>query len=288
MEAIVQAISEATGQPFQLLDRRSVSGGCIHEAAQWVGEAGQRYFVKRNHHTAADMFRAETEGLHALAATQTVRVPNFICHGKMDTQAYLVLEWLELRSATEAASTLLGEQLAAMHRCTADGYGWHRDNYIGKTPQPNGWLDDWVTFFRQQRLLPQLRMAERQGLQLAGAERLLERIGDLFDNYQPEPSLLHGDLWGGNAACDAEGNPVLFDPATYYGDRETDLAFTEMFGGFSASFYAAYQASWPLDAGYAVRKRLYNCYHELNHFNLFGGGYGDSAAQSVAWLLRQL
>ena len=168
------------------------------------------------------------------------------------------------------------EQLAAMHAHTAAGFGWDRDNTIGATPQPNQWTRDWVTFLREQRIGHQLGLARDNGLPAAThdrVERVQSALPRLFDVYQPQPSLLHGDLWGGNWAVESGGHPVVFDPAVYYGDREADLAMTELFGGFDRGFYEAYRRTWPLDPGYDVRRDLYQLYHILNHFNLFGGGY---------------
>jgi protein-ribulosamine 3-kinase len=177
-----------------------------------------------------------------------------------------------------------------MHRATSGRFGWHRDNTIGATPQLNAWESDWIVFWQTYRLGYQLDLAARSGhggqLQRRGG-LLLERLPALFD-HAPVPSLLHGDLWGGNFSGDAEGNPVIFDPACYYGDREADLAMTELFGGFSGRFYSAYRAAWPLDPGYDTRKTLYNLYHILNHLNLFGGGYGSQAERMIDRLLAEL
>jgi fructosamine-3-kinase len=173
----------------------------------------------------------------------------------------------------------------------ADQFGWHRDNTIGSTPQPNRRNRDWAQFWAGQRLDFQLRMAAANdaGARLvARGERLLEALPALLERHRPPASLLHGDLWSGNYAYTRDGEPAIFDPATYYGDRETDLAMTELFGGFPREFYAAYQSAWPLDAGYATRKRLYNLYHVLNHFNLFGGGYLAQAQGLIDGLLSEV
>lgn len=203
-----------------------------------------------------------------------------------DGTAWLALEWLTLGRGGPDVERALGAGLAAMHRHTAERHGWPRDNWIGRTPQRNGWSDDWVAFYAEQRLGFQLELAARNGfggeLQTRGA-RLRERLGTFFRDYAPEPSLLHGDLWGGNWGC-CDGAPVLFDPAAYYGDREADLAMTRVFGGFGPAFYDAYEAAWPLAAGHEARDALYRLYHLLNHLNLFGGGY---LGQSLA-LLRRL
>ncbi|MGB8408842.1 MAG: fructosamine kinase family protein, partial [Gallionella sp.] len=167
-------------------------------------------------------------------------------------------------------------------------FGFDHDNFIGTTPQPNGWKNNWIDFWRENRLGFQLRLAAQNGyggqLQDLGV-RLLDALPVFFNSYTPQPSLLHGDLWGGNHAYLPDGTPVIFDPATYYGDRECDLAMTELFGGYSAEFYAAYRAAYPPDAGYAVRRDLYNLYHVLNHANLFGGGYARQAEQMMQKLL---
>jgi fructosamine-3-kinase len=185
----------------------------------------------------------------------------------------------------------LGEGLAAMHRISRNQYGWSRDNTIGSTPQQNSPTGDWIEFWRVQRLQYQLDLAAHNGaggrLQSQG-DRLLADLPALFDNYVPQASLLHGDLWSGNYAYTRAGEPAIFDPAVYYGDREADLAMTELFGGFGSDFYAAYENAWPLDSGYRVRKTLYNLYHILNHFNLFGGGYASQARGMMDSLLSEL
>ncbi len=182
----------------------------------------------------------------------------------------------------------LGEQLAALHRCEAKRFGFASDNFIGTTPQPNSWTEDWVTFWREHRLGFQLRLADQNGyggqLQRFG-EKLMEALPAFFAGYTPQPSLLHGDLWSGNHAFLADGTPTIFDPAAYYGDRECDLAMTELFGGYPADFHAAYRAAYPLDAGYVTRRELYNLYHILNHANLFGGDYARQAEQMMQRLL---
>jgi protein-ribulosamine 3-kinase len=170
----------------------------------------------------------------------------------------------------------------------AENYGFAHDNFIGSTPQPNGWANNWVEFLREKRFGFQLQLAKQNGhggrLQDLGAA-LLEKLPAFFDGYTPQPSLLHGDLWGGNHAFLADGTPAIFDPAVYYGDREADIAMTELFGGYAGEFYAAYRAAWPLDDGYAVRRELYNLYHILNHANLFGSGYARQAEGMMQRLL---
>jgi len=236
------------------------------------------------------MFEAERDGLDALTATRAIRVPQPLCCGIAEGQAYLVMEYIEMGRANSCSDREAGEQLAALHCHSADSFGWRRDNVIGLTPQKNHCTEEWADFWREQRLGYQLALAASNGygerLQSQG-ERLLELV-PTFLNHSPLPSLLHGDLWSGNMAYDLKGHPVIYDPAVYYGDRETDLAMTELFGGFSADFYAAYRQQWPLDSGYQTRKTLYNLYHILNHLNLFGGGYLSQAQSMVDHLLAEV
>lgn len=291
--AVAEAISRATGEPFAVAALTPIGGGDISQAFR-VDSGARRYFVKTNRAGLLPMFEAEAAALRELAAARSVRVPQPLVTGAAEGQAFLVLDYLELHGAGRAA--LLGEQLAQLHRVRPASphqaqYGWTQDNWIGRTPQANVWRDDWIAFWREQRLGQQLRLAAHNGYGgglLREGELLIERLDAFFDNYQPLPSLLHGDLWGGNHAYLADGTPVIFDPATYFGDRECDLAMSELFGGYPAEFYAAYRAAWPLDAGYAVRKPLYNLYHVLNHANLFGGGYVAQATRMTAQLLAQI
>jgi protein-ribulosamine 3-kinase len=194
------------------------------------------------------------EGLQALRRAG-MRVPDVISLQGEE----LVLERLELGARADWAA--MGRMLAALHRHTGERFGWQTDNWIGLAPQENGWYDDWAAFFLEKRLLPQARRAR---LELPEVKALLQ--------HKPVPSLLHGDLWSGNAGFTAEG-PVIFDPAVYYGDREADLAMTELFGEFPGEFYSSYKKELPLQRGYETRKHLYNLYHLLNHLNLFGSGY---------------
>ena len=287
--AIALAITQATGDFFQPEHWRGVSGGDINSAAVMEG-GGRRYFVKSNDVTRLAMFEAESEGLAEITGTKSVRVPQPVCLGTHGDQAYLVLEYLDISHSSAKSDALLGRQLASMHRNTTNKFGWQRDNTIGSTLQINTVEHDWVTFYREHRLRFQLVLAEKNGyginLMRLG-ERLLENLPAFFANYKPQPSLLHGDLWGGNHAALQDGAPVIFDPAIYYGDRETDLAMTELFGGYSADFYDAYREAWPLDTGYRVRRDLYNLYHLLNHLNLFGSGYCDQAQRLIERLLSE-
>jgi fructosamine-3-kinase len=236
-------------------------------------------------------FEGEAAGLQELRRANATRIPEVLGAGASGGHCWLALEWIQFGPRPRAAQISLGEELARLHHVSMQLFGWNRDNTIGSTPQLNGHLDDWVTFFRERRLRYQLDLAASKGyggrLQQQGA-RLLDGMGQLFGAYRPVPSLLHGDLWGGNWAADERGRPVLFDPAVYYGDREADLAMTRLFGGFGAEFYSSYQHAWPLDPGAPARSGLYNLYHVLNHLNLFGGGYLAQASSLIDSLLAEL
>jgi protein-ribulosamine 3-kinase len=243
-------------------------------------------FVKTGPATSLPMFEAEAEGLRELAAADAIRVPAVIDCGIEDGAAFIAIERLRFERATTAIESTFGEQLANLHRHTREQHGWHRDNTIGPTPQHNPWTGDWIDFFREHRLRFQLDLAARNGytgeLQSLG-DRLQQRLPELFEGYVPEASLCHGDLWSGNWGV-ADGLPVIFDPAVYYGDRESDIAMTMLFGGFGRAFYRAYEESWPMAQGHERRLKLYQLYHVLNHLNLFGSGYLGQAMK----LLRDL
>jgi fructosamine-3-kinase len=257
---------------------RGVGGGDI-SAAWRVGDV----FVKTGNSAALDMLEAEGEGLRELKSTNAIRVPEVIDCGMTGDNAYLVTEWIDFERPGADTEQALGRQLAELHRHCKAQFGWHRDNTIGLTPQHNPWCDDWVSFYAEQRLGFQLELAAKGGfggeLHSAGMA-LKENIGALFNDYTPAASLLHGDLWGGNWAS-SNGQPIIFDPAVYYGDRESDIAMTQLFGGFGHNFYAAYEESWPMEVGHDNRLKLYQLYHVLNNLNLFGSGYLGRAMQLI-------
>ena len=287
---IAEVISSTTSETFSVEEHHTVGGGCINRAYCLKG-GNRRYFIKLNNADALDMFSAEAEALTALLDTNTVRVPTPICWGIAGEASYVVQEYLELGPSTSSSAASLGKGLAQLHRHCSERYGWHRTNTIGSTPQVNTPSDDWLHFWREHRLNYQLRLAARHGfgggLQRKG-ERLLDSLTKILSGYNPPASLLHGDLWSGNYATLHDGQPVIFDPASYYGDREIDLAMTELFGGYPSSFYAAYNEHYPLDNAYDLRKILYNLYHILNHANLFGGGYATQAEHMMDVLLSEI
>jgi fructosamine-3-kinase len=287
---IAAQISSLEGIPFSAEKIASIGGGCINRTYRIEGN-GQRFFVKLNDARALTMFEAEAAGLREIVASRSVRAPAPLCWGSNNAEAWLVLEYLEMNDAGRTGGTALGQGLAAMHRFSFQKFGWIRDNTIGSTPQINKFSSGWPGFWRECRLGYQLQLARANGytgrLQKQG-EQLMERLDQFFPGPPPVPSLLHGDLWAGNYSFDVSGEPVVFDPAVYYGDRETDIAMTELFGGFASSFYAAYREAYALEPEYETRKTLYNLYHILNHLNLFGGGYLRQAEQMMGKLLAEV
>jgi protein-ribulosamine 3-kinase len=287
VQQLATVIGETLGLALRVQPTSRVHGGSISECYRWDGDHGP-IFVKVAPVRSRAMFDAEAAGLQTLRLADAVRVPRVLGVGVGEGRAWLALEWIQTGARSQATDSLLGEQLAKQHRTLQSAFGWDRDNTIGSTPQQNAWEKDWVTFLRERRLRYQLNLAKENGhggrLQQRG-EVLLEHLDAFFAAYQPVPSLLHGDLWGGNFTADEQSRPVIFDPAVYYGDREADLAMTRLFGGFGAGFYSAYQTIWALDAGAAVRCDLYNLYHVLNHLNLFGSGYLNQAVCLVDRLL---
>lgn len=268
--------------------------GPISWRALGKGIGGSRWRLEQDGWSAflkcgdADMLAAEADGLAALAGCGELRVPQVLHQGEAQGEGFVLMEWLALAPPSGPAAARLGEALARQHLKPAAHFGWHRSNFIGATPQFNRESDDWIGFFREQRLGFQLRMAAENGhrgeLQRRGA-LLMEKLPNFFHGYQPHPALLHGDLWGGNWGVTMDGGPVVFDPAVHFGDRECDIAMTELFGGFPAEFHAAYRQHAPLDAGYGVRRRIYRLYHVLNHVNLFGDAY---LAQALDLLDRSM
>jgi fructosamine-3-kinase len=277
-----------------LVARTPVGGGCIHSAWCLQTADGERLFAKTNRAGEWPLLEAEAEGLLALAqvAPHGLRIPTPLAQGLVGELAVLVLPWLELARASPSpgAWATFGANLARLHRRSlraAPGasevihrFGWERDNFIGSSPQTNGWNRSWGLFFKECRLGPQFRWLAAKGRPLAGADRLLERVPSWLDGREVEPCLVHGDLWSGNGALLAGGGATVFDPAVYRGDRETDLAMARLFGGFPEAFFQGYAEEWPLAEGWQSRKELYNLYHLLNHANLFGSSY-NKQAQSV-------
>lgn len=275
-EEQINAALRSAGDQTPVRAVRAMGGGCINHARRVETERGV-YLLKTNPSAPAGMFAAEARGLALLRAVGAVRVPQVLAQD----EGMILLEFIDGGGSRAWDQAALGEALAALHRAPtpSPAYGLDHDNFIGPTPQPNGWQSDWVAFFRERRLRPQVELAARGGRlplpRRRGLERVMERLEELLGGVERRPSLLHGDLWAGNVLAAEGGAPALIDPAIYYGDREAEIAYTQLFGGFSTAFYRAYQAAWPLDPGFDRRRGVYNLYHLLNHLNLFGEGYGE-------------
>lgn len=282
-ESIAAIVSDKLSQALTFSDITSVSGGDIHQSFRVVDKATQQaFFIKLNNLKRQSLLQAEAQSLEAISAVKSIKTPQILLCDTSAHYAFLIMEYLPLALKPLADEEyLLGQQLAHLHKKSEKvalerQYGFDHDNFIGLSPQKNQWHSKWSEFWINERLQPQLELAYQNGF--ASDLRLLETnllaaTNKLLKPHQPESVLLHGDLWAGNKAFLQDGQPVIFDPASYYGDRETDIAMTELFGGFSASFYEGYRSVWSLSEAYGQRKKLYNLYHMINHLNLFGSGY---------------
>ena len=282
LESIRSGLSEKIGEIADLHWVRNLPGGDINHAAL-IRSGETDWFVKYHVNAPGGMFAAEAQALAEISEQECIRVPAPVALGSDGDTAWLVLEHLQLTPSGPAS--LMGEQLAALHSISKNRFGWTRDNYIGSTAQINKNSDNWTKFWGDSRLKPQFLLAEAAGFSgqlLARGEQLLDNLDKLMHGHQPAASLLHGDLWAGNKAFTVQGQPVIFDPASYYGNRETDIAMTELFGGFSREFYDVYNEIYPLEKGYRERKDLYNLYHMLNHLNLFGSSYSGSVKSIIS------
>jgi fructosamine-3-kinase len=288
-------LSVTLGRAVQITSFVAAGGGCINDAARIILSSGDRLFVKFNTSAPAGMFEREAEGLAHLQKATSLRVPTplLAAEADADTPAFVVLEDISVPRRQAHAKTAsaadfderLARGLVELHRTQGPAYGFYNDNFIGSTPQPNPWESSWSEFFREQRLHHMIRLLRAQGkLQgepLSTAIRFLERVDELLAGADAQPSLLHGDLWGGNVMRDGDGSPALIDPACYYGHREADLAMTRLFGGFSLRLYQIYEELFPLAEGSKERFDVYNLYHILNHALLFGGGYLRQALETM-------
>lgn len=279
-------VLKTLGDNDPIIQTQMVGGGCINRAVCLLNHK-HKYFLKYNPHPFPGMFEAEASGLRLMRETGAVRVPQVLSVGPAEqgSPAFLLLEWLEPSNKPVFGDSQyrLGQQLASMHKNPSGHakkqYGLGMDNYIGSTPQINTWKDNWVDFFRDCRLGYQRDLAIKNGKMPGARLKKLDDVISHLENFIGDralvlPSLIHGDLWGGNIQHAGEGY-ALIDPAVYFGDHEAELAFTELFGGFSAAFYRGYAEVYPIDPGYKTRKDLYNLYHLLNHLNLFGESYGS-------------
>lgn len=294
-QKITQKIAQKSGKRVNPRSVRSVSGGDIN-AAFIVGEGLDSIFIKLNTKACLAMFEAEEFGLQSINETDTIKVPTVYCTGICEEQAFIAMQRLSITSSPPASQSgkhykNFGYRLAIMHKQTKLQYGADRDNTIGSTPQLNNWTQGWFDFWRQHRLYYQLNLIKQTGsapLSLFDeAYELGEKMPLLFTDI-PVASCLHGDLWQGNWAFDQHGDAAIFDPAHYFGDRETDIAMTRLFGSAPPDFYAAYNEAYPLSDNYTVRETFYNIYHILNHYNLFGGSYLNQAQQMIRRVLSEI
>ncbi len=265
-----------------------VSGGCIHQAWRIELSDGQKIFAKTNHKDLLNALEVEAKGLKALKKwtnNSLITVPEPLLVEELSGTAVLLLPWLELSGDDQTA---LGQGLALMHQKSAkhnpEKFGWEEDGYIGKGIQPGGWLANWGEYFVNMRLIPQLKIASKWGLRIEDYQEILIALPSFLNEHQPSPSIVHGDLWGGNAAILQDGRGVLIDPAAWWADREVDIAMTKLFGGFSKKFYAGYEKVWPLPTSAQKRVEIYNLYHLINHANLFGGSYKEQCLRTLKTL----
>ena len=262
----------------KIISESGLGGGCIGNASQIVTESGKKYFVKTYSGSGPAILKNEANGLKELAKPGVIRIPEVIAV----TDSFLLLEFIELGRKSGDFSEKFGQQFAKMHRHTSEKFGFFEDNFIGSNPQKNKpHFDNWKEFYWENRLIYQYKLAENKGnttIELRSAMSRLEgKIDSLLSGTEEVPALLHGDLWGGNYIVSSDGDPVLIDPAVYYGHREADIGMTCLFGGFDSKFYQAYNEEFPLPDEWEYRIDLYKLYHVLNHLNLFGSGYYNQA-----------
>ena len=284
-----EAIAGIFGSSLQIVGKQQVYGGDINNSYRLTLSDGRAVFMKSNTLKNLSFFEAEAKGLEALRQTHAIGVPQVLGIGTAQNTSFLLMEYLEAAPKIEGYWEVFGRELAALHRAdtrhlTENGrFGFPAGNYIGATPQKNTPMMNWVDFFRECRLLPQIRMADRYFD--PRLRQLCTRLLDRLDSYlsEPEfPSLLHGDLWSGNAAPGPDGKAWIFDPAAYVGHYEAELAMTELFGRYPQEFYRSYSEVTSVDSSYRDRRDLYNLYHLLNHLNLFGGSYLGSVRQILS------
>ncbi len=287
MKQNLQRLLESVyGADVQIKTAKSTTGGCINQAQVLSLSNGEHVFLKHNASPPENFFTAEAKGLRLLGRTKNgPRVPRPLGISPEPNPKFLLLEYIESSTSDNKFPTRFARALAEMHRKTQEQYGLDHDNYIGSTVQKNDMEPDGVTFFRDHRIRFQQELARNTRGLPTDVDRRLDRFCDkletLLDPPDEKPALLHGDLWSGNYFSSKDQTPCIFDPAVYFGPREADLAMTEMFGRLPQEFYSAYHEAFPLKPGYTQRKEIYNLYHLLNHYNLFGGSYLSSADQTV-------
>ena len=287
-ESIVQQINSKWQGDFQLLDIKRAGGGDICESFFLLGEPAP-LFAKLHRAQKIGLLQAEEAALKAISRSDTIATPLPICSGVIKGRSFLVMTAIDTGASqnwTQKAWHTLGQNLALLHRVEqSDAFGWSTDNFIGSTRQINEWHHEWSEFFLENRLGYQLKLAKLSGASFSLEPELIQAVSKTLLHHNVRPSLVHGDLWSGNILCAKDKTPHIFDPAAYYGDREVDLAMSELFGGFAPAFYQGYQETWPLAAGFEKRKVIYNLYHILNHFNMFGGSYLGQAKSMMQQII---
>jgi fructosamine-3-kinase len=281
--AVARELADQIGDHLRLKGHKRIAGGDINEAFRLDFDT-RLVFLKCKVDGSPKLFECEALGLKELADSGTLLTPKPLAHGLFDNVAWLAMDYLSLIGSKLSGATVMGKQLARLHRKKQPYFGWRCDNFIGLTPQPNSASDQWLPFYAENRLRFQVeRLIDAGGPKSLSTlcNSMIDRLPEWFEGHIVHPSLVHGDLWGGNWGVTADGQPTFFDPACHYADRETDLAMSELFGGFPSAFYQAYEESFPLSPGYRQRKPLYQLYHVLNHANLFGGGYLSRAQQMM-------
>lgn len=272
---IESVLHQNLGDKNSIIVAQAVSGGSINEVFRLQTEAGNYVLKVNDAGKFPNMFALEAEGLAAIRKTKTIAVPYVIGIGNAANQSFLLLEYIETGRKTTASMQQLGLQLAQMHQNSASNFGFEKDNYMGSLPQSNRKHDTWKSFFVEERLKLMVKLAFDASFidpkLVSDFEKLYQKLGEFFE--EEKPALIHGDLWSGNYLIGSNGKPYLIDPAVSYGFREFDLAMTQLFGGFSAAFYQAYEEEFPLQKGWQQRVDLWNLYPLLLHLNLFGTGY---------------
>lgn len=265
-----------------LREIKPIQGGSINEA-YYVRTDDAEYFMKYHMHAPKDFFKSEAIGLRIIKETNTVSVPNYLSYSDQEDNAFLLLEWIE-GEPTDDTEITLGQKVAQLHQRVGRMHGFHNDTYIGLLPQPNKLLPNWLEYFRTYRLGAQIEQGVAKGVIKNDRHKRLEKLLERLDEWVPtfvEPSHLHGDLYSGNWIVGPGGEPFLVDPSFFYGDRQFDMAFTELFGGFSDGFYEAYNEVFPLRDDYEELKSLYQLYYLIAHLNLFGERYGEKVDEIV-------
>jgi protein-ribulosamine 3-kinase len=285
---IEQKISDHTGS--EITSIKSVAGGSISDAFKLEMKSGENYFLKLNYIVTNNMFIKEAHGLDELRKPAVIKIPNVV----LSESSFILMEYIETGAKPKSFFKNFGRKFAELHKFKGRYFGFYEDNFIGSNVQRNvpgdDEKEDWITFFYTKRLLAQYTLAEKNDYVTPeltdGILALEKKIYRILNGCEEHPALLHGDLWNGNFLVDTKGNPVLIDPAVYYGHREADLAMTKLFGGFKPEFYSAYNEYYPLPEGYEYRENIYKLYHVLNHLNLFGKTYYNQAMGIIQSYLK--